>query len=122
MAKAEAPRWRVNETSFIGHSLVQPGDEVFYTPTTDEKTGVTDGVGENLSPLNDEAQAIVDGQKVDHPDKTANDGQRRRKEAEREAEIEESRADKARPVKPMGDKRSKARRGAPAQADDDEIA
>ena len=69
MSKDVRPRWRVNEVSTIGHALCQPGTEVFYTPTLNENDE-TNGVGANLSPLNDEAQAIVDEQREDHPDKT----------------------------------------------------
>lgn len=65
MSRDERPRWRVNERSFIGHSQVEEGTEVFYTPAEGGE------VHENLSPLNDAAQAIVDGQKSAHPDKAA---------------------------------------------------
>jgi hypothetical protein len=60
----ERPLWRTNEKSFIGHSLVEEGTSVLYTPPEGGE------VAENLSPLNAAAQAIVDAQKTDHPDKT----------------------------------------------------
>lgn len=63
-AHDEAPRWRVNEKSFVGHSLIEEGGEVTYEPAEGGE------VGENLSPLNDAAQAIVDAQKSPHPDKS----------------------------------------------------
>ncbi|QCW21975.1 hypothetical protein JessAGP_045c [Caulobacter phage Jess A] len=65
MATQEAPRFRVNEKSFIGHTLVEAGVETFYDP------GKDGSVSANLSPVNDAAQALVDAQREDHPDKSA---------------------------------------------------
>lgn len=113
MARVERPRWRVNEKSFIGHSLVEEGAEVFYTPLDDAKTGITVGVSDNLTPLNDAAQEIVDTQKRDHIDKTKNAGKREAARKVAEQEAEESQADK----------RSQARKAAAeGAAGDDEIA
>lgn len=68
---SERPRWRVNTQSFIGHALVHPGDEVYYTPPA-PSPALPDGghVGANLSPLNDAARDIVEAQAKDHPDKS----------------------------------------------------
>lgn len=63
---AERPRWRVNTQSHVGHALVEEGQEVFYTPPEGGE------VADNLSPLNDAAQAIVDEQKGEHLDKASN--------------------------------------------------
>lgn len=60
----EAPRWRVNTKSFIGHTVIEEGGEVNYTP---EEDGY---IEENLSPVNDAAQALVNAQAQAHPDKT----------------------------------------------------
>lgn len=60
----DGPRWRVMAKSFIGHALIEEGEEVSYEPEAGGE------VGDNLAPLNDAAQAIVDAQKSDHPDKT----------------------------------------------------
>lgn len=76
MARTERPRWLVNAQSFVGHALVEPGTEVYYTPTEDAD-GKSNGVGHNLTPLNDEAQAIVDAQAKDHPDKTKHAARRK---------------------------------------------
>lgn len=76
---SERARWRVNAQSFIGHALVAAGAEVFYTPPEGGH------VGHNLSPLNDTAQAIVDAQKPDHPDKASNAGKRAKALADRQA-------------------------------------
>ncbi|QNH91697.1 hypothetical protein SR18_gp046c [Caulobacter phage SR18] len=65
MATQEAPRFRVNEKSFIGHTLVEAGVETFYDP------GKDGSVSANLSPVNEAAQALVDAQREDHPDKSA---------------------------------------------------
>lgn len=59
----EEPTFRVNWKSFIGHTLVEEGAEVGYTPPAGGH------IGENLSPLNDAAQALVDAQTPPHPDK-----------------------------------------------------
>lgn len=64
----DAPRWRVMEKSFIGHSLVEEGAEVVYEP--EDSNGKPGEVADNLSPLNAAAQAIVDAQAAPHPDKT----------------------------------------------------
>jgi hypothetical protein len=64
-ANADAPLFRVNQKSFIGHAVVEAGAEINFTP----KPGGE--IGENLSPINDAAQALVDAQKGDHPDKGA---------------------------------------------------
>ena len=69
-ANAEAPRWRVMEKSFVGHALLDEGTETPFDPVNPENGKIT-VIGENLSPLNDSAQAIVDAQAEDHPDKTA---------------------------------------------------
>lgn len=79
MAKATATdeaetrgKFRVNEKSFIGHALVQEGDTVYVHPDELKVKGKADGhISDNLSPLNDVAQAMVDGQKEEHPDKGA---------------------------------------------------
>jgi hypothetical protein len=78
MAKAEAEtvetrgKFRVNEKSFVGHALVEEGSEVFIDPDSLKVKGKADGhISDNLSPLNDVAQAMVDNQKEDHPDKSA---------------------------------------------------
>ncbi|CAB4198780.1 hypothetical protein UFOVP1324_7 [uncultured Caudovirales phage] len=94
MSTDKRPRWRVNEVSTIGHALCQPGTEVFYTPTlTDDD--VTNGVGPNLSPLNDQAQAIVDEQKEDHPDKSKHAAKRARlRAAEADMDDDEIAAEK----------------------------
>lgn len=78
MAKATATdeaetrgKFRVNEKSFIGHALVQEGDTVHVHPDDLKAKGKPDGhISDNLSPLNDIAQAMIDGQKEDHPDKS----------------------------------------------------
>lgn len=57
--------WRVNTPSFIGHSLIPEGaTNIVYNPP---KGGE---VADNLSPMNEAAQDIVDAQKSPHPDKT----------------------------------------------------
>lgn len=80
MSKNERPRWRVNEPSLIGNALAQQGDEVYYTPT-DQSIEDGHGVASNLTPLNDAAQDIVDGQKDDHPDKSKHAAKRARQTA-----------------------------------------
>ena len=67
-AADEAPRWRVMEKSFIGHSLLDEGAEITFIPKDPENGKVTI-ISENLSPLNASAQAIIDAQAEDHPDK-----------------------------------------------------
>jgi hypothetical protein len=57
----EKPRYRVIEKSFIGHTLHEAGAEI---------THEGDVVADNLSPLNDAAQAVVDAQSEPHVDKT----------------------------------------------------
>lgn len=84
----ERPRWRVNVQSFVGHALVNENDEVYYTPPVNlagEQVGEVDA---NLTPLNDAAQAIIDGQKTDHPDKASNSEKRARAQAAQAAEVE----------------------------------
>lgn len=115
MARAERPRWRVNEVSNVGHALVHPGDEVYYTPTETED-GSTNGVGENLSPLNDEAQAIVDAQKVDHPDKTKHAARRRaRADVDEEEAAEIAQATSDGPV-PKASRKGETKSAAPPKA------
>jgi len=65
----EAPRWRVMEKSFVDHALLDEGAEVTFTPEAGDDGRMTQ-VGNNLSPLNDAAQAIVDAQADDHEDQT----------------------------------------------------
>jgi hypothetical protein len=67
---AEAPRWRVMEKSFVGHAMMEEGTETPFDPVNPDN-GVVTVVGENLSPLNESAQAIIDAQAEPHPDKTA---------------------------------------------------
>lgn len=57
----EAPRYLVNEKSFIEHNLLEAGAETVYWG---------EEVSENLTPINDAAQAVVDAQSRPHPDKT----------------------------------------------------
>lgn len=57
----DLPRYRVNERSFIGHALVDEGAEVTYEGDT---------VSDNLTPINDAAQAVVDAQTKPHLDKS----------------------------------------------------
>jgi len=109
------PRWRVNAPSFIGHSLCQEGDEVFYTPPATTDDGVESSVAENLSPLNDAAQAVVDKQKRDHPDKTDRREKVQAKKAALTAEAE-AKADTDGPVKrKVGDTRSPKAAKAPKE-------
>ncbi len=89
----ERARWRVNDQSFIGHALVNPGDEVYYTPLEDAN-GDTHGVGSNLSPLNDAAQTIVNEQREDHLDKPHNVKKRRAHAAASEEEEQEAAQEK----------------------------
>lgn len=87
----ERPRWRVNARSFIGHTLVDEGAEVFYAPPdvqdpSDPRKKVKGHVSANLSPLNDVAQAIIEAQTKDHPDKLQNAEKKAKEQAEAEAE------------------------------------
>lgn len=104
---AERARYVVLALSFIGHSLCQVGDEVFYDPPEGGH------VSANLSPLNDTAQAVVDAQKQDHPAKTANAplraaAARAAEEAGETAEQETTNGPLPKNVKPKGDTRSQA--------------
>lgn len=58
-------RFRVNELSYVGFSLAQPGAEVVMT-----RKDEAHAIDANLSPIDDEAQAWVDSQKDAHPDKS----------------------------------------------------
>lgn len=60
----DRPLFRVNEKSFVGHAIAEEGATVVYEPEEDGE------IGENLTPLNEAAQALVDAQKGEHPDKT----------------------------------------------------
>jgi len=120
----ERPRWRVNEQSFVGHVLVNEGDEVYYTPDLNCE------VGDNLSPLNDAAQTIVDVQRSEHQDQTSNADKRARELAEkaREAEIVEKESTDGPVPRPKGDTKTepKPARGkkavsGPADANDDDV-
>lgn len=130
MSRAERPRWRVNVQSFIGHALVNEGDEVYYTPPVEvPATAISPGspaghVSENLSPLNDAAQEIVDTQKRDHPDKAIHAGKRAKAAAlsdEEQMEQEQDRGDGLVPARARkGDTKAppKPKRGAkPAEPD-----
>jgi hypothetical protein len=88
MATGERPRWRVNTQSFVGHALVNENDEVYYTPPVNLLGEMVGEVEANLSPLNDAAQAIIDAQKTDHPDKASNAEKRERAAAAKAAEVE----------------------------------
>lgn len=59
----EDAQWRVNTPSFIGHSMIPEGGTCIYNPP------VGGEVAENLSPMNAAAQAVLDAQKSDHPNK-----------------------------------------------------
>lgn len=64
MAQKDA-LWRANSRSFVGVAMHEEGAEnVVYNPPEGGE------VAENLSPMNDVAQAIVDGQKSAHPNKS----------------------------------------------------
>ena len=63
MSEDARAHWRVNTQSFIGHSLVNEGDTVFYDPPPGGH------VSDNLSPINKAAQDIVNAQAKPHPDK-----------------------------------------------------
>lgn len=70
----ERPRFRVNRQSMVGNALVAEGTEVIYTPPGPDST-----VDDNLSPLNDAAQKVVDRKNPDgsasrHPDRTGGPG------------------------------------------------
>lgn len=69
----DTPRWLVNERSFIGHAIVEAGNEISYDPEDGDPKTPTH-IGENLTPTNEAAQAIVDAQPEPHPDKS--DGKR----------------------------------------------
>lgn len=71
------PRYRVIEKSFIGHTLHEAGAEV---------THEGDVVADNLSPLNDAAQRVVDAQKDPHLDKSDPDAKKGHKEPRRAAD------------------------------------
>lgn len=106
---AERPRWRVNTQSHVGHALVEEGTEVFYTPPEGGE------VAENLSPINDAAQAIVDEQKGEHPDKTSN----AKSKAAKAAKVEETKAedDKAATDGPVKNARGDTRTAKEKRAD-----
>lgn len=111
----EAPRWRVNQQSLIGHALVEEGREVYYTPT-EKPGGGTNGVGENLSPLNDAAQAIVDAQEADHIDKTVNAAKRKALAEAGDGPTESETADGLVPTRAAkGDARTDASAAKPAK-------
>jgi len=52
-----------NELSYINLVLIQPGDEVSYTPPE----GIS--ISDNLTPADDEAQAYVNAQAGEHMNK-----------------------------------------------------
>lgn len=64
MAKNDPPMWRAVVPSYIEHSLQAEGAEFTFTPPEGGQ------VAENLWPLNDAAQALVDAQSDPHAAKT----------------------------------------------------
>lgn len=66
MAKATEDtraEFRVVEKSFLGHATHEEGASFFIDPETHPEDGE---IGENLVPVNDAAQAMIDGQKGPH--------------------------------------------------------
>lgn len=95
----------------IGNALCAEGTEVHYTPP---EGGM---VGDNLSPLNDAAQDILDGQKDDHPDKTGSDLKHTRdEEAVQKGEKDETDGPVPKKQKGKGDTRT-PRKAPPKKAD-----
>lgn len=97
MAKTETPRWRTTMASYLDHNLVAEGEEVDYTPPEGGQ------VAENLEPVNDAAQALIDAQTDPHPSKAP---------PKAAVEAEE-------PAKAPAKARTKAADAKPAPVDDD---
>lgn len=103
------PLWRVQTKSFVGHALCEEGDNVTYVPTED---GL---VGDNLWPLNDEAQAIIDDQgAIDKNTKGGDVFHPAKSKAKGGKPAPVPVADKAEPTLPGTDKPAKAIKGTTA--------